>query len=276
MQKTTRQPGVWLVYILIIALIIVNLYPVFNLTVNSFREHRIIIGNPILFNGLTTKNYPTAQMHADLIRGILNSILISCSTIVILVFLALLLSYAQTIIVNRVTKAVSSLITIGYFIPPTAIVLNSYLIIRNIGLIGTRIGLIIMYVAIYIPISFMLLSGFIKMIPASIKESATIDGAGHYRICFSIIAPLSSNMIVTLVILLFLWTYREYLWPIIFLSKPAQRPVAVALSMFTTDRQFDFGALSAAVVITIIPIMSLFIVLKEKIMAGVAAGAIKG
>lgn len=271
-----NRKSIIVVYVLIIVLVLINIFPFFNLFVNSFREHRQIIANPVIFNGFTFNNYPQAEQHAGLILGVLNSFVICSSTIVILLLLGILQAYAHTFIASKLGKIIGTIITVGYFIPPTAIVLNSYLMMQKLHLIGTRTSLIIIFVSIFTPITFIILTGYMKTVPQSIIESAKIDGAGHFRTCIKIITPLCGNVIVTLIILLFLWTYREYLWPITFLSKPAQRPIAVALSMFVTDRQFDFGALSAAVIVSLFPIMALYIFLKEKIMTGVAAGAVKG
>ena len=83
-------------------------------------------------------------------------------------------------------------------------------------------------------------------------------------------------ILVTMIILLFLWTYRDFMWPLTIMSRPEKRTIAVALSTFVGDRQLDMGAINAAVVISIIPILTVFIVLKDKIMSGMTAGAIKG
>ena len=274
-MKTSRSNNT-AAYIVLGLIILTNLFPVYNLAVNSFRLHRSIIANPVGIDGFTLENYSTAEQYAGLIRGVFNSAIICFGTILLLLTVAVPQAYAHVFIAPRIRKVIGTLVTTGYFVPPTAIVLNAYLIMRRLHLIGSRFGLILIFVALFTPISFIMLTGYMRSIPGEIFESARIDGASHIQICWKIAIPMVTNILVTLTILLFLWTYRDYLWPIIFLSKPAQRPLAVALSTFVSDRQFDFGALSAAVIVSLIPIVSLFIFLKDRIMSGMAAGAVKG
>jgi raffinose/stachyose/melibiose transport system permease protein len=151
-----------------------------------------------------------------------------------------------------------------------------YLVLKFLHLLNTYWGIILAYGAIYISIAVITISGFMKSIPNELIESAKIDGANHFRILWRVVFPLCQPIIATMVILLFLWTFREFIWPQILLKGTvAQRPIAVALASFVGERFIDYGQMSAAVVISVVPIMIVFIFMKDKIISGLSAGALK-
>lgn len=273
--KKIKWPST-IAFIILLIFASINLFPFFNLLLNSFRYHSEIVRLPLAFDRFTLGNYVTAQEHANLFRGLFNGIYISFCTIIVLMLLSTMNSYALTFIDNKYTNLIVIFLTFGYFIPPASLIINTFLTLRNLSLLNTYTGIILVFVALYIPISMILLMGHMKTIPRAIIESAKIDGANHYITCWKIILPLTKPMLVTLTILMLLWTYRDYMWPLILMARPEKRTIAVSLSMFVSDRQDDLGVMSAAVMVSLIPIMGTYIILKDKIMAGMAAGSVKG
>lgn len=276
---TLRWKKLWpklVVYGILWFIVAINLFPFFNLFLNSFRYHRAITIQPLAFDEFTKTNYIKAEEYGHLFRGLFNGVFISFCSIILLIITGTMSSYALTFIPNKATPFLHGLISLGYFVPPASIMLTVFLMYRNLRLLNTYTGIVLVYGAIFTAITMFILTGYMKSIPKSVIECAQIEGASHFRIYLWIVLPLSSPAIVTLIILLFLWTYRDYMWPLILMARPVKRTIAVALATFISDRYYDFGILSAAVIASLIPIMITYYFLKDKIMRGMAAGSVKG
>ena len=264
------------VTIILVLIVFVNLFPFFNLLLNSLRGHRAIISRPLAFDQLSFSNYRTAEEYSHLMRGLFNGVWISFLTIVMLLLFGSSGAYALSFIPVRAALPVKVFLIFGYFIPPASILINGFLFLRDLHLLNSFLGLAMLYGGIFTSFTIIFLTGFMSSIPGAIIESSQIDGASHLQIYRSIVFPMLRSAFVTLTILLFLWTYREFMWPLVVMARPAKRTIAVSLSMFVSDRQMDFGVLSAAVVVSLVPIVALYAVLSEKIMSGMAAGSVKG
>jgi len=271
-----RWIGGFLKYFFVVAIVLINLFPFFSITINSFRNYEEILLKPIGFGPLSFDNYAKAERTAHLLRALLNGIVISFASIALIIPISTMLSYAVTKIPFRINRIVYGYIALGYLVPAASILINMYLVLRFLHLLNTYWGIILTYGAIYISITIITISGYMKSIPNELIESAQIDGANHFQVLWRIVFPLCQPIIATMVILLFLWTFREFIWPQILLKGTvAQRPIAVALRSFVGERFVDYGQMSAAVVVTVAPVMIVFIFLKDKIISGLSAGALK-
>lgn len=254
-----------------------NLFPMLNLFINSFRSNSSIVLHPLGLDGLLLDNYPKAQEFGNLALGMLNGCLISGFTIIVLLLSGSMSAFALTFVnvSNRFRRFLRSLIALGYFIPPAAVLISTFLTLRFFSLTNSYIGIVLVYSFLFTPITLIILSGYMERIPRTVVEAASIDGANPIVCYWFIITPMAKSALVTLVILLFLWTYNDFMWPLILMARPAKRTIAVSLTMFYDDRQQDFGLLAAGVSLSLIPIMTVYLVLKERIMSGMAAGALK-
>lgn len=263
--------------ILLLLITLINLFPIVNLVLNSFRPNFSIVRQPLGLDNLSFSNYPIAQDFGNLTLGVLNGCIISGLTIVMLLLTGTLGAYALSFIELplKFRKVLKSAISIGYFIPQASILIPTFLTLGTFRLTNTYGGIVFVYCFLYMPITMIILTGYLGNIPKTIVEAAMIDGANPLVSFWRVVLPMSKSVLVSVVILVFLWTYNDFLWPLILMARPAKRTIAVALTMFYDDRQQDFGLLSAAVCISLIPIMSVYMILKEKIMSGMAAGSIK-
>lgn len=255
---------------------LINLFPVFNIALNSLRQHRDIIVRPIAFNQLSFENYIKAPQHSNILIGLFNGVAISFLTIVLLLFAGSLSAYALVFLKNKTSNFITVVITLGYFIPPASLVINGFMTLRDFHLLNTYLGITLIYGALFTPVTLIVFKGYMEALPVEVMESAKIDGASYFTIYRSIIIPMSKPVLVTMIILLFIWTYRNFLWPLILMQEPGKRTISVILSTFVGDRQFDLGMMSAAVMISLVPIFTTYVILKDKIMMGMAAGSVKG
>jgi multiple sugar transport system permease protein len=159
-------------------------------------------------------------------------------------------------------------------LPPVAVVIPIYVLFQNLGLLDTRTALVITYTAVNLPIVVWLMRDFFNTIPLELDESATIDGASHFRIFRSILLPLSIPGLVATFLLVFVFAWNEYLLALFLTSADAQTmPLTVAAQNATRGPQWWY--MSVLIMIMIAPVIVLAIALERRISRGLLVGAVK-
>ena len=264
-------------FIIIFLMVVIFLYP-FILTVTvSFKTKDEVWSN---FFGLPSKlnlnNYKEAWVRGNIGRSLINSFYIA----IVSTFIQILLSSMVAYLIVRVKIPLKSFLfvffSIGMMIPLHAIVLPIVKRAAHFGLYNSHIYLILVYSAGGMPWFVFLISAYMKSIPPSLEEAALIDGAGLIKIFFRIILPLSKPVLMTCSILAFLGGYNELLLAMALLRTREKLTIPVALSAFTGMHQVNFPELTAAVTISIIPTVIIYLIFQEKVEKGLAAGAVKG
>jgi multiple sugar transport system permease protein len=159
-------------------------------------------------------------------------------------------------------------------IPFQVIVIPTFLIIKALGLVDSLGALILPNVATGFGI--FLLRQFFLQIPVEIEEAATIDGASRWRIMVSIMTPLARPALATLTLFTFLWSWNSYLWPLLVLNTPQQMTIQVGLSYFQGAHVGSYNIIMAGSLLSIIPIVILFLFTQKQFVEGIVAGAVKG
>jgi raffinose/stachyose/melibiose transport system permease protein len=166
--------------------------------------------------------------------------------------------------------------TAGIFIPGITLMGMIYKLLFQLGLLGSRIGVILLYAASSLPISVFLLTSYMRTIPQEIDESAIIDGCNTWQLFINMIFPLSRNGLVVVLIIGFVSAWNDYIWSMLLLPRLDVRTFTVALANFKTEYVTDYGLMSACVIIGLVPVIVAYSILQEKMMTGIAAAAVKG
>jgi raffinose/stachyose/melibiose transport system permease protein len=165
----------------------------------------------------------------------------------------------------------------SFAIPVQASLIPLFFMGKTVGILNTYLAVILPYVGFTIPIAVLILRSFFEEIPIEIKEAARVDGASNLQVLFRIILPLSKPAIATCIILLFLETWNEFLFALIFLQSPELQTVPVAIAKIASGKHmFPFGIYTASIMITIIPVLIIFVIFQRWFIAGVTLGAVKG
>jgi raffinose/stachyose/melibiose transport system permease protein len=143
-------------------------------------------------------------------------------------------------------------------------------------LINTQIGMIILYAATQIPFNVFLIYGFVDAIPQELDEAAIIDGCTPLRLFFSIILPLLAPVIVTAGVLNFVGIWNDFLLPLYYLNNSAYWPMTLAVYNFFGQFQQDWNLVSADIVLTVVPVLAIYLIGQRFILSGLTAGAVKG
>jgi len=219
-------------------------------------------------------NYKTVIEQGKLVSSFFNSLLYAtCSVLIIVIVVA-----AAAFVIARNRKGINNFIY--YFIlSGIAIPINNVAlmkVLQALDLVNTRLGIILVYAAINIPLSLFLSYGFISTIPREIDEAAVIDGCGPIKLFVSIILPLLKPIISTLFVLNFMAVWNDFTMPLYYLNNSAKWPMTLAVYNFFGAFENSWNLVSADIILTLLPVLIIFILGQKYIVGGVAAGSVKG
>jgi multiple sugar transport system permease protein len=259
--------------ILYSALIIIPLYFVI---ISAFKDNTQIITTPLaLPTSLSFQKFLQVQTNVNALRAGAITIGITIGAELLTLFLAFPAAYAIARISTRLAPVTEGIFSLGFLIPGLAILMPIYMMTAKAGLLYNPIALVIFYPALNLPLTLILLTGFMKKLPRELEESAVMDGGNVLQIIFYIFFPLCMPGIITVMVLNFINIWNEYLFALILMDSN-NRTVQLALALLRANqRTVDYGLIAAGVLISMVPVLIIFIFFQDKIMSGMLAGAIK-
>lgn len=275
-----KRVGKIIIYAILAALTLYTLSPLYLLVVNAFKPQNEIVSNPIaLPQNFSFDFISNAIAKINFLPAFMITVLITVLSIALIIFAS---SLAAWVMVRNKTKASMVLFmafTSAMLIPFQSVMYPLLSIFENIGLKNIP-GLIIMYGGFGMSMSIFLYHGFLKSIPQEIEEAAVIDGANLPQTFFRIVFPLLKGTTVTVIILNAMWIWNDYLLPFLVIgNSPGTKTLTLEIYFARlTSGQYGnpWELIFPAVLVTIIPVIILFVFLQKHIVKGVAAGAVKG
>lgn len=205
-----------------------------------------------------------------------NSLIIAgCSTLSCIVFTAPA-AYAIARLKFVGQKILPSFVLTISMFPAIAIISALYLVMRQLSLLNSYLGIILVYTTITIPLSLWNLISFFRTIPKEMEESAKVDGASTFYCFLRIILPLAKPGIFTVSILVFISAWNEFIYALTFNTKDTMRTVTVGISLFAGEFTLPWGDMAAASVIVTVPLIIMVLIFQNRIVSGITAGAVKG
>ena len=219
-------------------------------------------------------NYKTVIEQGKLVTSFFNSLLYSTVSVLIITIVVA----AAAFVIARNRKGINNIIYY-FIISGIAIPINNVAlmeVLKALHLVNTRIGIILIYAAINIPLSLFLSYGFISTIPREIDEAAVIDGCTPIKLFVKIILPLLKPIISTLFVLNFMAVWNDFTMPLYYLNNSAKWPMTLAVYNFFGAYENSWNLVSADIMLTLLPVLVVFILGQKYIVGGVAAGSVKG
>lgn len=273
-----KRVGTIIKYIALIAVAVIQIFPLYWLITFSLKSNVEIFGDNVI--GLPQhwrfENYAEALTKSSLIRYFFNSVFYSAVTVLVAGLLSAMAAYAIARMYWKKRNTVFTIFTVGIMIPAQAALLPLFQLLDKIGLKGGYLGLLIPYIAGAIPMSVMILTGFYKGIPKEIEEAACIDGCGLWRCFFSIITPIVKPALATASIFTFLGTWNELMLANTFVDKDVYRTLPVGIMSFAGQYSTDWGLIGAGMVIATLPTILIYFLLSNQVQESLVAGAVKG
>lgn len=203
-----------------------------------------------------------------------NSIKVTIAATILQVFVSTLGAYGFSKVNWKGRDQVFMLYLATMMIPPQVTVVSQFIIMREIGLYNSHLGIILLLAfSVY---GVFLLRQAMMAVPNSLSESATIDGAGHWTIYSRIILPLVKPTMATLATLKFVWTWNDYQTPLVFLNSRELYTIQLGMKQFASESGSYYSLIMAAAVSSILPLVIVFLFCQSFVVEGIAAGAVKG
>lgn len=259
---------------LLILVAVIALFPIMWMFLTAFKQpldaYRVTIFFTPTFDNFTA----VFDRPWYLGRMVMNSVIVASVTVLISVPCAALAAYAFSRFRMRGRKFLFFLVLSTQFIPAVVIVLPFFLMFRQLGLLDTRLALIIVNLAIVTPFVIWMIKGFIDAIPVEAEEAAMVDGASRLRVIRDIVVPMAAPGILTSSIFCFILTWNEFLFALILTRREAVT-LPVGLVNFRTERGDLWELMSAAGVMITVPIFIMAILIQKHFTRGMTAGAVK-
>ncbi|MGK3958803.1 carbohydrate ABC transporter permease [Arthrobacter sp. R4] len=269
-------------HIVAIALTAIVLYPGLWMIASSFKPNSEIGGtNTSLWsNNFSFDNFITAM---DGIGGVTtlqfftNSLILAIGAVVGTILSASVSAYAFARIKFPGRSIFFGMMIATLLLPFHVVIIPQYIIFNQLGLVDTYIPLLIGKFLAADAFFVFLMVQFMRNLPAELDEAARIDGAGHVRIFTSIMLPLMKPALISTSIFSFIWSWNDFLGPLLYLNTPEKYPLPLALRLFVDQTQSsDYGAMIAMSVLALLPILIFFLVFQRYIVEGVSTQGLKG
>lgn len=258
---------------------VLTIYPFIITIFSSLKTNDEIFGAMLqLPTVLRFENYITAIVTANMGRSIINSIYLSSSSTLVLVITASLTSFVFARMNLRFTKTLYMLFILGIILPIHATLIPLAKMISSLPLLKSNSypTLMLIYVAFQLPISVFIITAFMKGISKELDEAAVMDGCSLPRLFFQIILPISKPAIATSAIISFLFFYNELIFAVVFLSEKTKYTISLGMLQFVGYRIVQMGPIFASIVISIIPMITIYLLFQNQVQRGMVAGAVKG
>ncbi len=244
----------------------------------SFKTTREIFSSPFsLPSEANFVNYVNAWTTAGIGRYFINTVLVVGSALIIVMVLGAMCAYVLARFRFFGSRAVYYLMLAGLTFPIFLAIVPLFFILQNMGLLNTLPGLTITYVAFALPFTVFFLFSFFKTLPHEIAEAASIDGAGEWRTFFQVMLPMAKPGIASVAIFNFLGLWNQFLIPVALNTNERNYVLSQGLARFASQAGYavDFGALFAAVVITVAPVLVVYVIFQRQLQGSVSAGTLK-
>ena len=269
-----------ILYSIVGLVVFFSLAPFLWQVATSFKPSQEIFSRPVKYipSYLDLSAYVKIFIRHPFGRQIVNSIFIACVSTFLCLTLASLASYAVARFKIFGGRSFLLFILLLSLFPPVVLIVPLYEMVSTWGLMNNWLALIIPYSALNLPFAIWVMSSFFRQIPQALEDAAKVDGLSRLGILVRIILPLSAPALATTAILVFIFCWNEFLLALTFMTRDTSRTVPVGIAMLSGASQYEipWDQISAATVLTTLPLVTFVILFQRRIVEGLTAGAVKG
>ncbi|CAM3368516.1 carbohydrate ABC transporter permease [Paenibacillus lupini] len=280
---TGLRRGKFWIHFSLIVYIVATLFPLVWLLMSSFKTSREITVNTWAFpKHFNFDNYRQAWDTAKIGLYAWNSFYVTIIACLVTLLFAAMTSFALSRMkYSRMNKAVYQFILFGLLVPPGALFIPLYRLIQQLSVGGIHLynshfGLILVYCTYALPITVFIIYAFMLSIPNELEEAGIMDGLSAGGLFMKVVLPVSLPALVTVTILNFIGNWNEYILSQLFITSESLRTLPTGMASFNDGYRTNFAALSAAVIMSIIPVLVVYFFLQKQIIEGMTAGSVKG
>lgn len=253
-----------------------TLYPLLWVLFGSLKSKNELINNiwgapinPVL------DNYFTAWQMAEMGTRILNSVTVTVLSLLILVIVVTPCSYALARVPFRGRNIITGIVVGSMLVPPQVLAIPLFLVARDLGIINSLVGISFIYAASVMPLSIFIMRSFFKSLPDELEDAALVDGAGRITLLVKIMLPLARPGMALIIIFGFIEVWNDFFLAFLLLRQPAVQTIPLGLVNFFQQYDSLWNLYFAALMITTLPVIIIFLLMQRQFIAGLTAGAVK-
>ena len=267
-----------LTYTLLIAGSAVVAIPFWYMIVTSLKPQAYIFEVPPRLWPLqvTLRNYQQALTKDSFGIYFLNSLVVAVSSTALTVSIASMLAFAFARLSFLGKRTLFPLLLLGMMIPPVMLIIPQFIVAKQLSLLNSHLGLILVYVTMNLSMQTFLLTGFFEAIPSELGDAARIDGAGSWSIFWRIVLPLSRPGLAVVTIFTFLYSWDEFPWAHVAIKETTRRTLPIAIALFQAQHLTEWGQVFAASIVALVPVVLVFAVFQRHFIRGIATTGLKG
>lgn len=274
-----RSTGVNVVaHVLLVIWSLIVVLPLLWVLLSSFKSTKEVLGDPLTWpDHFRWKNYVIAWTTSGVGDFFVNTVIVVGSALVIVMVLGAMCAYVLARFSFPGNRLIYYLMLAGLTFPIFLAIVPLFFILQNFGLLNTLPGLTVSYIAFALPFTVFFLHAFFKTLPNDVYEAAQVDGAGEWRTFFQVMLPMAKPGMASVSIFNFLGLWNQFLLPIALNTDQSHYVLTQGMASFQSQAGYavNFGALFAAVVITVAPVLVVYIIFQRQLQGSVVAGALK-
>ncbi|MCH2547372.1 MAG: carbohydrate ABC transporter permease [Alphaproteobacteria bacterium] len=276
--RLKKQINQVLFWVLMTFIVLYSVFPFYWAIVSSLKESADLFTVEFWPDNVTLQNYVNVFKEQPFGQNIVNSVMVSLSTVILCLFLSVTAAYALGRVSFKGRGMLLLVILSVSMFPQVAVLSGMFELIQMLGIYNTRTGLVLAYMLFTLPFTVWILTTFMRELPKELEEAAIVDGASPWVIITKVFLPLLGPVFATTGLLAFIAAWNEFLFALTFTLTNDMRTVPVAISLMSGNSQHElpWGSLMAASVIVTVPLIILVLIFQKRIVSGLTAGAVKG
>ncbi|AIQ31124.1 sugar ABC transporter permease [Paenibacillus sp. FSL P4-0081] len=273
-----RRVSSVIIFLFLLAGAVITLFPVYMGVLNSLKTEGDMMNNILAIpSKLEFGNYSDAFEKTNFLRSLGNTVVVAATGLVGIILFSSMAGYKLSRTPGRLSTFLFNLFVLSMLIPFHSIMISLNRISMKLAVQGTTVGLGLIYIGLGVSMAIFLYHGFVKSVPRDLDEAAVIDGCGEVRLFTTIIFPLLLPITTTVAILNLLWMWNDFLLPLLMLTDADQYTLLLSTNMlFGQYGNNDWSAILSSLVLTMLPVVILYLLLQKYILNGIAEGAVKG
>lgn len=273
-QRRRRLRSTHLVLLPVAAL---TLFPLVLTVSTALKTSQDVKVNPFgLFSSFSMENLVTAWTVGNFSTYLLNSVLLSVPSTILVVALSTMGGYAFARLPFRGRRLLFYLVILGLLVPFFTYMIPLYFQLRSMRLLDSLLGVNLVLASTGLSFGTFFMRAFFSELPSEIEQAARVDGATEWQIFLRVMLPLVTSGMGALAVFTFLQNWNNFIVPLLYIPSGEYRPLTTGLFLFLGGRSVDIGPLAAGTLITILPVILLFVALQRQVSQGFLSGAVKG
>ena len=264
------------VYVVALLLTVIVLVPIGFVVLGGFRTTGQIAADPVgLPDPWVTHNYVSVLTSSAFWRQLGNSMIVAAIATGLVVTVSAMAAYPLSRMQFRGREALFVFFTFGLLFPVAVAALPLYLLLRQLGLLESLLGVALPEAAFAIPITIIILRPFMRAIPAELEDAAAMDGCGRFGFFLLVLVPLSQPALVTVTILSVITSWNNFILPLLVLTDPSKWTLPLGVAQYSSEHSADTAAILAFTTLSMVPALLFFLAAQRRIVGGLS-GAVKG